>query len=76
MARPLQRATDGVRLPAPAIVTVVPCATAHLEYARLTLAQDGKDQARERVVEARRLVKDTGQGRRRPEVEALEAEVR
>ena len=49
---------------------------AHLEYARLALAEGDKDQAREHVVEARRLVEETGYGRRRPEVEALEAEVR
>jgi len=49
---------------------------AHLEYARLALAEGAKDQAREHVGEARRLVEETGYGRRRPEVEALEAEVR
>ncbi len=49
---------------------------AHLEYARLALAEGDKDQAREHVAEARRLVDETGYGRRRPEVEALEAEVR
>jgi hypothetical protein len=49
---------------------------AHLEYARLALAEGDKDQARGRVAEARRLVDETGYGRRRPEVEALETEVR
>jgi tetratricopeptide (TPR) repeat protein len=44
---------------------------AHLEYARLALAEGDKE-----VAEARRLVEETGYGRRRPEVEALEAEVR
>jgi tetratricopeptide (TPR) repeat protein len=48
---------------------------AHLEYARLALAQNDREKAREHVAEARRLVEDTGYGRRRPEVEALEAEV-
>jgi hypothetical protein len=48
----------------------------HLEYARLALAEGGKDQARGRVVAARRLVEETGYGRRSPESEALEAEVR
>jgi tetratricopeptide (TPR) repeat protein len=49
---------------------------AHLEYARLALAEGDKEQARGHVAEARRLVEETGYGRRRPEVEALEAEVR
>jgi hypothetical protein len=49
---------------------------AHLEYARLALAEGDKDQARERVVAARRLVEEIGYGRRSPESEALEAEVR
>jgi tetratricopeptide (TPR) repeat protein len=49
---------------------------AHLEYARLALAKEDKEQAREHVAEARRLVEECGYGRRRPEVEALEAEVR
>jgi hypothetical protein len=49
---------------------------AHLEYARLALAEDDKDQAPEHVAAARRLVEECGYGRRRPEVEALEAEVR
>jgi hypothetical protein len=52
---------------------------AHLEYARLALKEGGdraKEKAREHVFEARRLVEETGYGRRRPEVEALEAEVR
>ena len=46
---------------------------AHLEYARLALAEGEQEKAREHVVEARRLVEETGYGRRRPEVEALEA---
>ncbi len=46
---------------------------AHLEYARLALAERDPEKAREHVVEARRLVEETGYGRRRPEVEALEA---
>jgi hypothetical protein len=49
---------------------------AHLEYARLALAEGDKDQARGNVAEARRLVEETGYGRRSPESEALEAEVR
>jgi tetratricopeptide (TPR) repeat protein len=49
---------------------------AHLEFARLALEEGDRDQAREHVAEARRLVDETGYGRRRPEVEALEAEVR
>ena len=49
---------------------------AHLEYARLALVEGDKDQAREHVTATRRLVDETGYGRRRPEVEALEAEVR
>jgi tetratricopeptide (TPR) repeat protein len=48
---------------------------AHLEYARLALAESAPEKAREHVVEARRLVEETGYGRRRPEVEELEAEV-
>jgi tetratricopeptide (TPR) repeat protein len=48
---------------------------AHLEYARLALAEGNREKAREHVVEARRLVEETGYGRRRPEVEELEAEV-
>ena len=46
---------------------------AHLEYARLALAEGDREKAREHVAEARRLVEETGYGRRRPEVEALEA---
>ena len=49
---------------------------AHLKHARLGLAEGDKDEARRHVAEARRLVDETGYGRRRPEVEALEAEVR
>jgi tetratricopeptide (TPR) repeat protein len=49
---------------------------AHLEYARVALAEGDKEKAREHVAAARRLVEETGYGRRRPEVEALEAEVR
>ena len=45
----------------------------HLEYARLALAEGDQDQARGDVAEARRLVEETGYGRLRPEVEALEA---
>jgi len=48
---------------------------AHLESARLALAEGDGEKAREHVAEARRLVEETGYGRRRPEVEALEAEV-
>jgi hypothetical protein len=48
---------------------------AHLEYARLALAENDREEAREHVGEARRLVEETGYGRRRPEVEALEAEI-
>jgi tetratricopeptide (TPR) repeat protein len=48
---------------------------AHLEYARLSLAEGNREKARAHVAEARRLVEETGYGRRRPEVEALEAEV-
>jgi tetratricopeptide (TPR) repeat protein len=48
---------------------------AHLEYARLALAEGDPEKAREHLAEARRLVEKTGYGRRRPEVEALEAEV-
>jgi tetratricopeptide (TPR) repeat protein len=49
---------------------------AHLEYARLALAAGNREEARKRVAEARRLVEETGYGRRRPEVEELEAQVR
>ena len=49
---------------------------AHLEYARLALAEGAKEEAREQVAAARRLVEETGYGRRRPEVEELEAQVR
>lgn len=49
---------------------------AHLEYARFALAEAARERAREHVAAARRLVDETGYGRRRPEVEALEAEVR
>jgi tetratricopeptide (TPR) repeat protein len=48
---------------------------AHLEYARLALVEGNRENAREHAAEARRLVEETGYGRRRPEVEALEAEV-
>ena len=48
---------------------------AHLEYARLALAEGDKE-ARGHVTEARRLVDETGYGRRRPEVEELEAQLR
>jgi hypothetical protein len=48
---------------------------AHLEYARLALAEGDREQARGHVVEARRLVNETGYGRR-PEVAALEAQLR
>jgi tetratricopeptide (TPR) repeat protein len=51
---------------------------ARLEYAWLALAEgadDAKQKAREHVAEARRLVEETGYGRRRPEVEALEAKL-
>jgi tetratricopeptide (TPR) repeat protein len=48
---------------------------AHLEYARLALAEGDTDRGREHVAEARRLVEETGYGRRRPEVEALETQL-
>jgi tetratricopeptide (TPR) repeat protein len=48
---------------------------AHLEYARLALAAGDKDQARAHVAEGRRLVEETGYGRRRPEIEALETQL-
>ncbi len=48
---------------------------AHLEYARLALAEGDRETAREHVAEARRLVEETGYGRRRPEVEELEGKV-
>ena len=48
---------------------------AHLEYARLALT-GATEKAREHVAEARPLVQETGYGRRRPEVEVLEAQVR
>lgn len=44
---------------------------AHLEYARLALAECDQDKARGHVAEAERLVNETGYGRRRPEVEEL-----
>jgi hypothetical protein len=50
---------------------------AHLEYARLTLAETGdKETARKHLAEAKRLVEETGYGRRRPEVEEFTAAVR
>lgn len=49
---------------------------AHLEYARLALAEGNTEQAREHVAAARRLVDEASYGRRRPEVEELEAKVR
>jgi hypothetical protein len=49
---------------------------AHLEYARLALTEGDKGQARKEIADARPLVEETGYGRRRPEVEALEAAVR
>jgi tetratricopeptide (TPR) repeat protein len=49
---------------------------AHLEYARLALAESDQERAREHVAEARRLVEETGYGRRRPEVEELEQALR
>jgi hypothetical protein len=59
-----------------ALRDAIPSVRAHLEYARLALAEGDKDQARGHVIEARRLVDEAGCGRRRPEVEALEAQVR
>jgi hypothetical protein len=47
-----------------------------LEYARLALAEGDREKAHEHVAEARRLIEECGYGRRRPEVEALEAELR
>ncbi|MGB0722668.1 MAG: hypothetical protein ACPGU7_09755, partial [Gammaproteobacteria bacterium] len=47
----------------------------HLESARLALAEDRPDSAREHVDAARRLIEDTGYKRRLPELEALEEEV-
>ena len=47
----------------------------HLGYARLGLAEGNKDQPRGHVAEAKRPIDETGYGGRRPEVEALEAEV-
>jgi tetratricopeptide (TPR) repeat protein len=47
---------------------------AHLEYARLALAEGDREKAREHVAEARRLVEETGYGRRLPEVKELEAQ--
>jgi hypothetical protein len=49
---------------------------AHLEYVRLALAEGKRERAGEQVVEARRLVDETGYGRRRPEVEELEQALR
>jgi hypothetical protein len=49
---------------------------AHLEYARLAMAEGNPEKAREHVATARRLVDETGHGRRRPEVEELEARLR
>ena len=49
---------------------------AHLEYARLALVEGDEEKAREHVAEARRLVEETGYGRRRPDVEELEAQIR
>jgi hypothetical protein len=49
---------------------------ANLEYARLVLVEGDKEKARGHVGEARRLVEETGYGRRRPEVKELEAQVR
>jgi tetratricopeptide (TPR) repeat protein len=48
---------------------------AHLEYARLAIAEGDRETARKELAEAKRLVEETGYGRRRPEVEALEAEI-
>jgi hypothetical protein len=45
------------------------------EHARMALAEHDMGKARKEVAEARRLVGETGYGRRRPEVEALEGEV-
>ena len=49
---------------------------AHLEYARLALAEGEREKARGHVAEARRLVEETGYGRRRPEVEEVEQALR
>jgi tetratricopeptide (TPR) repeat protein len=49
---------------------------ADLEYARLARAEGDRETARGHVAEARRLVEETGYGRRRPEVEELEALLR
>lgn len=44
---------------------------AHLEYARLALAEGDRDKARGHLAEAQRLVEETGYGRRRREIEEL-----
>jgi tetratricopeptide (TPR) repeat protein len=49
---------------------------AHLEYARLAVGEGDREEARGHVAEARRLVEETGYGRRRPEVEELEQALR
>jgi tetratricopeptide (TPR) repeat protein len=49
---------------------------AHLEFARLALAEGEREAAREHVAEARQLVDETGYGRRKPEVEELERALR
>ncbi len=49
---------------------------AHLEYARLALAEGNREKAREHVAEAKRLVEETGYGSRRPEIDELAAALR
>jgi tetratricopeptide (TPR) repeat protein len=48
---------------------------AYLGYARLALAEGERERARGHVAEAKRLVEETGYGRRRPEVEELETQL-
>ena len=44
---------------------------AHVEYARLALSEGNREMARGHAIEARRLIEETGYGRRRQEVEEL-----
>jgi tetratricopeptide (TPR) repeat protein len=48
---------------------------AHLEYARLALAGGDRETAGDELAKAKRLVGETGYGRRRPEVEVLKAKL-
>ena len=50
-------------------------ADGHLEYARLHLAQNARDQAREHLEKAKKIITETGYHRRDAEVAELEEQL-